>query len=110
MVVYLKISLEIKEKRRSIARKRLEGDRKELLIWTWTNIQDIQNEETVGLSSRSSEKIRVTKQTTKHLLTLKWCMNLEGKHGARFRGIFEYQKFESYVSLNISHKSVCFEF
>lgn len=28
MVVYLKISLEIKEKRRSIARKRLEGDRK----------------------------------------------------------------------------------
>ena len=32
MVVYLKISLEIKEKRRSIARKRLEGDRKELFI------------------------------------------------------------------------------
>ena len=32
MVVYSKISLEIKEKRRSIARKRLEGDKKELLI------------------------------------------------------------------------------
>lgn len=40
MVVYSKISLEIKEKRRSIARKRLEGDKKELLIWTWTNISE----------------------------------------------------------------------
>lgn len=63
------------------------------------------------MSLRSSEKTRVRKNKQNQTFAyIEMVHEFRRERWGKIQENFEYQKIELYINLNISHKSVCFEF